>query len=492
MENSKRNNRGIEENTMAILDASGVKDAQDVDDDRLSFLEAVRASSIVPESGTAPTGKMLGAIFQILKDGKSLELTMASYQLLNALDKHFPRVYLSHSDKSKLSSTKQFELVVKEAWSPFVLGSEGVYSGREAAVKHSSEPLDSFGFHLLIQDIAQVANGANFQVFDTKPLGDMLAFQYLVNVLEGDFLPRNTAYRETKNWALLRESMLNMILEAFLLLISGGKGEGFQTRYNVQGSRRISYKSLIKDCVSIISNRCYLHAGFSLYDLKTPEESSAKTIHSCDAAVSIALVELGKGTCTAVQKLLVLIMELDMSKKQADMQGCTTRADGVRTPLVEIILDELTYNEDLLSPFFQAFSEPKWKLEMILQYFWKYITKPSVRTRRSNNSSEDATFGGVLKCFSNGTNTKSIIKKISTEVSQLLLAHAFQAYLSLQHSVEDIADSREDIGGSSVVQICESMISAFHNLRRMDEDVEIMPLAKEALFTAATILSTKS
>jgi hypothetical protein len=26
---------------------------------------------------------------------------------------------------------------------------------------------------------------------------------------------------------------------------------------------------------------------------------------------------------------------------------------------------------------FQVFSEPKWKLEIILQYFWKYIAKVS-------------------------------------------------------------------------------------------------------------------
>lgn len=33
---------------------------------------------------------------------------------------------------------------------------------------------------------------------------------------------------------------------------------------------------------------------------------------------------------------------------------------------------------------------------------------------------------GVLKCLSNRTSTRSIIKKISTELIQLLLAYAFQ------------------------------------------------------------------
>ncbi|KAJ9690565.1 hypothetical protein PVL29_012956 [Vitis rotundifolia] len=344
--------------------------------------------------------KMFEAIFQILKVGKSLELIMASYQLLNELDKCFPRAYLSNVDKSNSSCTALLEpVVVKEAWSPFSLGSDATCGERQTANKNSGGPLDSSGFHLLIQNIVKVTDEMNSQALNIKSLGNMFVFQYLVNVLEGDFLPRNSMYKETMNWTLLRESLINMLL----------------------------------------------------------------------------------------------IMELDMSKKKADMQGHTTRADGVRTPLVEIIIDELTYNEDILSPFLQVFNEPKWKLEIALQYFWKYIGKPSVRTRRSNGPTEDATFGGLLKYFSNNTNTKNIIRKIGTEVAQLLLAHAFQAYLSLsseQQSVKGISNSKEDASISSL-EICKNMISAFNSFRGKDGHMEILPLGKEALFTAATILSTK-
>ncbi|XP_019055986.1 PREDICTED: uncharacterized protein LOC104613171 isoform X2 [Nelumbo nucifera] len=426
MENSRRSNRGIEENTLAIFDSSGVKDARDVNDDRLAFLEAVRASSIVPQIGTAPTSKMLNAIFQILKDGTSLELIMASYQLLIELEKRFPRVYLSKFDIPKSSSGATVELIViNEAWSPFALGSESAYSERNLANRSSDELLDSLGFSLLLQGIAQLYNEMNLQVLDTKSLGNMLLFQFLVNVLEGDFLPRNTIYNETKNWVFLRESLLSMLL----------------------GSRRISYKSLIKDCLSIISERCR----------KDLENSSIKTVDNSDAAaLGIALAELERGTCIAVQKLL--IMELDKSKKQADMQGSTSRSDGSRIPLMEVILDELTYDEDLLSSFLQVFCDPKWRLEIILQYFSKYLTKPSVRTRKSNNSSDDATFHGVLKCFSNVTSAKSIVKKMSIEIAQLLLANGFNAFISLQEA-----------GGISVLQICKDIVSAFHNLRIIDD-----------------------
>ncbi|XP_057948946.1 negative regulator of systemic acquired resistance SNI1 isoform X1 [Malania oleifera] len=464
----RRTNRGIEENTLAILDASGDKDTQDNNDDRIAFLEAVRASSIVPGSGTPPTSKMYEAIFQIMKDGKSLELIMASYQLLNELEKHYPRVYLScvSSPNSSCSTIPEL-VVVKEAWSPLVFGWDAC-SERESSNKDSGGLLDSYGFNLLIQKLAEVANEADFHVFDTKFLRNMLLFQYLVNVLEGDFLPRHSTYEESMNWTVLKESLLNMLL----------------------GLRRISYKGLVKDCLSVL---CYLHGRFCQGLIYS--EDSSRSFENCNSAVVNALLELGNCTSIAAQRLLVMIMELDMSKKKANMNGHTTRADSLRTPLIEIILDEITYNKDILFPFFLAFHEPKWKLEIVLQYFSKYIAKPAVRTRRSNDSKEDATLEGVLKCFSNINSAKSVVKKISSEVAQLLLAHAFQAYLMLlskQQSVKSISDSKEVIEGCFSVEICKNMISAFNCLKNNDADLEILPLGKEAVFVAATILSTTS
>ncbi|KAB1221997.1 hypothetical protein CJ030_MR2G018489 [Morella rubra] len=442
---------GIEENILAIFDASETKDTRDANDDRIAFLEAVRAASIFPESGTPPTSKMREAVFQILRVGKSLELIMESFQLLNELDKRYPRVYLSNLDKSKSSSSAPLELVVaKEAWSPFVAGFGTSSSEREGADKSSGGPLDSsysgfeyqlhvsvveaevVGFQLLIQDLAEVAREANFQVLDTKSLGSMLLLQYLVNFLEGDILPRSDVYEETLNWTLLRESSLHMLL----------------------GSRKLNYKALVRDCLSIMCGLCQIQSALS-NDQIYSENYVAKQFDNHDTAMAIALPEIGKNTCIAMQKLLTLIMELDKSKKKADMQGHTTRADGVRlhllyvdihfvcvchlfdesnyssgiqcrTPMVEVILDELTYNKEILCQFLQVFNDPKWKLEIILQYFWKYTAKPSVRTRRSNDSTEDATLNGALKCFTNSTYTKSIIKKIGIEVIQVLLAHAFK------------------------------------------------------------------
>ncbi|XP_052183658.1 negative regulator of systemic acquired resistance SNI1 isoform X1 [Diospyros lotus] len=464
MEHQRIRSREMEVNTMAMLDASGFNKAdQDLNDDRNAFLEAVRSASLVPDHGVAPTKKMFEAVFQILKDGNSLELIIASYQLLHELDEHFPRVYVSKVESSKLPSSSNVPelIVVEEAWSPFMFGSD---SERHNANKNSGQSLDSAVFHTLIQDLAEVSVATKIEELDTKSLGIMLLFQYLVSVLERDFIPRYAMCKENMNWNLLRESLLNMLL----------------------GSRRINYKGLVKDCLSImfeISGACN-----DIRHCSKLQENPAKEPSKCyDYAVAISFSEVQKHMCLAMQKLLLMAIELDSSKKKADVLGLTTRADGLRTPVVELIQDELSYNRDALSPFFQVFNEPEWKLEIIVQYLQKYISKPSVRTRQSSVPTDDATFDGILKCFLDTNRAKNITKKITSEVAQLLLAHAFQAYLSLssQHLDGDVRDS-------SLVDICKDIISAFTNLKRIDKHMEILPFGKEALFTAATILSTKS
>ncbi|CAH1415893.1 unnamed protein product [Lactuca virosa] len=461
-------NGGMEENTMAILDTSCFsKSTQHISDDRLSFLEAVRSGFLVPENAPAPTNKIYKEIFQILKVENSLYLIMSSYQLLLELDKRFPQVYLSTAKKSESSSPSSLPcnelVVVEEAWSPFAFGTEFSPNEKEDHGKTSGS-LDATAFHDLIKDLAKVADEATTEVLDIKPLRNMLVFQYLVSFLEGDFVIRNLAFTENSDWITLRESLLNMILV----------------------SRKITYKTLIKDCLSAM---CQL-SQFSMdsSNVLTPSGTeSPEATEKSHTALAIALPEVIKHTCVSVQKFLSMIIELDSSKRAADMEGWTTRADGVRTPAMEIIMDELTYDKNILLPFFQALDKPKLKLDMIVQYFQKYIPKTSVRTRRSNDSTNNSTFGGVLKCFSNENNTKSIIKKIDTEVAQLLLAHAFQAFISLP--CQDSTESKEDIVDNSLPEICKNMISAFNCLKKTDEDMVIPPFGKEALFTAAVLLS---
>ncbi|KAK1424765.1 hypothetical protein QVD17_20103 [Tagetes erecta] len=456
---------GMEENTMAILDTSCFsKSAEHLADDRLSFLEAVRSGSLVTDNASAPTNKMYKATFQILKDEKSLDLIMSSYQLLLELDKRFPRVYMSETEKSESSSPSSnlhHELVVvEEAWSPFSFGVDVISSEKQNHGK-INESVDVTEFNLLIEDLSKVPDEAN----TSEPFRNMLLFQYLVNVLEGDFRPRNLAFLESADWIALKESLLNTILV----------------------SRKITYKGLVKDCLSSMCVLSQFSTDCSL-DMKPAENGSAELAEKWrHTALALALPEVVKCTHAAVQKLLLMIIELDSSKATADLDGLTTRADGTRTPATEIILDELTYDKNILFPFFQALDKPKLKLDMIVEYLKKYMPKTSVRTRRSNGSTNDSTFGGILNSFSNGNSAKGIMKKISSEVAQLLLAQAFQAYIALpcEHSTE----SKEE---NSLQNICNDMISAFTCLKKADKHTGILPFAKEALVTAAFLLSRNS
>ncbi|KAI3766917.1 hypothetical protein L2E82_16996 [Cichorium intybus] len=98
-----------------------------------------------------------------------------------------------------------------------------------------------------------------------------------------------------------------------------------------------------------------------------------------------------------------------------------------RTQAMEIIMEELTYDKNILFPFLQALDKPKLKMDMIVQYFQKYLSK---------------------------------------------------AYISL-HSTEN----KEDIDDNSLPEICKNMISAFTCLKKTDEHTAIPPFGKEALFT---------
>jgi len=204
-----------------------------------------------------------------------------------------------------------------------------------------------------------------------------------------------------------------------------------------------------------------------------------------DSSLNYLLLE-SERTLVSLRKLFVMVMELDLIRKEVDTLGLTSRADGFRNPITEVILEELTYNISYLSPFLLAFMERKWKLNIILQYFSKYCAKGAVRTRRSDSSQQDLKLGSVLSFFLTTTSAKAIVKKMGTEVAQLLLAHAYQVCLSVQSDSSDSTATTEKIG-ASLQEISCNFIYAFQNLRKVGLNIQISPFEKEALFTAATL-----
>lgn len=459
MDSSRINSQMLESNTLAIIDSSGVRDVRDLHEDRLSFLDAVRTASLRSASPIPPTRKMFDAIFHILRDSSSLELALSSFQLLTDLDKRYPRVYLDQSDSLGTDSSGGGQLIVnKEMWSPFTVGSDNFYNEATTTSRDSKGLLDSEYFSILVEEITLS------RVSPIKVVENMLLFQYLVHVLEVDYLPRQTSYKRTLNWVVLRESILSMLL----------------------ASRKMNYRNLVRNCISITS-RSFLHETSTfLKDVKEAENTSIDLPQSCNVGLSFAFPEFLRTTCDAGQKFLILIMEHDLIRKDAEKSGHTSRSDSFRVPILDTIIEELTYNKDQISPFLQVFGEPKWKLEMILLYFGKYCKRPTIRTRRTYDSPNDETLQGILNCFSNPTISCGILKKVSSVVVLFLLAQAFKCYLSLQHP-ENAVFLATKVGGSTLPQICSSLITSFKNLSQLDGNLKFTSFEKQALFVATSL-----
>ncbi|KAG0499176.1 hypothetical protein HPP92_003867 [Vanilla planifolia] len=220
--------------------------------------------------------KMYDAILHILLYGRSLELTMASYLLLTELDKHYPRVYWKLPNDSIPSSSANGELIVnKEAWSPFWFGSDKPYGEATGDSRDTKELYDSLKFSILLEEIAFNAKSG------IKLLADLN--------IKG------------------RRSMF-------------------------EASRKMNYKSVVRICMSLISTRCYHENNIS--DMVNDAKSiSAELLDSCNVGLPFVYTEILRATCAVVQKLLVLIMELDVVRKEADSLGLVSRSDGFRSLL---------------------------------------------------------------------------------------------------------------------------------------------------------------
>ncbi|CAM0911127.1 unnamed protein product [Alopecurus aequalis] len=439
---------GVEENAMAILDTFGIKDSRDLHEDQTAFFEAVRSACLAGDNPSPPSWRMHNAVFQILQEGSSLELTIASFHLLMELGKQYPRVYLTNS------GPRQALVIIKESWSPFLLGNNVAcdeIGGNTSSTKHL---FDSSKFASLIEDMVEAANDTSTNN-RLKRVENMVLFQYLVNTLEADFVPRKIAYKESLDWVIIRESLLNALL----------------------ASRKLVFKTFVKNCISLLSQ----------HQREVEDNISVESASDSDSSLTFSLLEFEREAFLSAKKLFIMVINLDLIRKEADKLGLTSRADGSWNPILEVILDELPYNPINLSPFLLAFTEWKWKLEIILQYFSRYYVKPAVRTRRSDNSQEDLTVENVLSLFSTATSAKGIAKKMFPEVAQLLLAHAYQVCVSVQVDSGKADDATKMIG-ASLLEISCKFVSAFQNLRNCNAEIEISQFEKEALFTAATLI----
>ncbi|KAH9308878.1 hypothetical protein KI387_036789, partial [Taxus chinensis] len=439
-----------EENIMAILDLIGVKDEHDIEDDKLTFLSAVRATSIIPLTAQVPTRKMYEAVFQILRDNRSVELTITSYQLLQDLEKRFPRATVAKV-KGLSSSDAEIQLVINtEVWSPFLINFENDSTEMDRHLTTDGDRIDCSKLFSLTQDIAnQVCHGdstylergpelngrSNRPIYSIMP--KMMMFQYLVTLLKGDFTCRHKVFKTNKEWLVIRNSFLDQLLR----------------------SQRTNFKNLVKNLLHIVAATTREDSAMDQEAKQNSDYISKSSLQKRD----LADAEFRHTLCLSAETLLTLMMELDTLKKEANQNKWTSRSDGSRTPVLEIVIDELSYNKDLISPYLEGMAEAKWKTNIVLTFFSKHCPRAIKMFERNI---EETTIKDVFNCFSNVTNVRSATKRMGVDVIQLLLVHGFQAYFSLQQEAYRFSLVEANAEDESLLkETCELFITTFRNLK---------------------------
>lgn len=472
MDNPRINSESPKSN-LASIDLS---DLYPLFDKSYDFLVDVRTSALGSVSPLPPSWGTYCKVFSILRYALPIQLCLDSLNLLIELDKRYPRAHLNNSDSIATDSSGGEELMVKKKmWFPFIVESENFHDEANTPL-HRKILIDFAYFSILIEDIVRGAPSSS------KIVEKMLLFQYLVRVLEDDYLFRQTSYNRTLNWEFLRESVVSMLL----------------------ASRKMNYRNLVHNCMLIASKGVFHEANISLEDLKGTEISYFDLSQSCNVGPFYAFPEFRKNTCVAAQKFLIMIMELDLILKETEKSGFTSRA-----PILETIIGELIYNKNQILPFLEVFGEPKWKLEMILLYLGKYckkdvhkikeeypddwlmaefLTLPTTDTKKTNDSPCDGTLQSIMNFFSNRAISCGILREITFEVALFLVAQAFKCYLSLQADPKNAVFLTRMIGESTLLEVCSGLISTFQCICELDGKKYVFTtLELEALLLAKSI-----
>eukprot|EP00249_Psilotum_nudum_P018122 c26646_g1_i2 orf=791-2233(-) len=462
--------QAIEDNILALADTVGVKEPEDIEDDKMSFLEAVYALPAAPDAAGAPTRRIYEAIFAILEENLSVGLNLASYFLLVELDKHYPRVNVEELLKLSSSAAAKGLAFENEIWSPF----SGPFdkldkSSKIGIVARSSysNKCDYEAFVTLLEGIAnetdtkqwmQTDSGQGQQAKDGilhmgshQIVGLVLRFKYFTHEIEQDFKIRYDSFKVTQNMDCLTDSFLIQIFK---------------------GPRR---KALVSLLLRLLARSCIYndHKG---QDYCFEEHGDMHSVK-----VQTAVMDLNK-ISSSVQSLLLMIMDFDVEYgKRLESSPKQTKQEGNRISIWDLISDIIGYEKFLLAPLLQVLENPVYKMRVIFNYFIRNAPQPIVKDLREKR--DKATVEDFLNCFAQSNDARNIYRSIETDILQLLLAHAFNAfvmqYACSQHYAPDV----------TISGICKLLMSAFENIQTISGDFELHSAGRQALITAEVISS---
>lgn len=425
----------IEDNISALLDTVGVKNADDIEEDKLSFLEAVYALCIAGTQPKAPTWRVHTAVFRLLEGNSSMVLNVASYSVLVEILQQYPHILVK---EHPCNGMKKELILNNKIWSPFrsylVVEEKGRGGVSTRQASHEQQYWEDF-VHLLeeIQRFfgEQRDSEASTKTPNYKTTGLILKFNYLFKILEQDFECRFQVYKDVKKEEIMSSCYLVHLFDE---------------------SRKKSLLELLFNLIasSSVSSKC----RDEFLDLQ-------------EFSLSLqALVEMR------------LSLELE-SMRMSSTSTKKSRADAKRgQSMTDLFTDIFHFNKDLLKTLLQVMEDSDCKWRIIFADFLKSVPKPLASEKI--NDPNNVTAQELLNCLYDVNSAKIVLRVMDSDMLQFYLASAFKVGLR---------QTKSDGISTPTLKLCESLKMAFQNLQSVNKDFyDLHPIAKQALITAETLI----
>ncbi|KAJ7549827.1 hypothetical protein O6H91_07G071100 [Diphasiastrum complanatum] len=450
--------KSVEENLLAILDISGVKDAEDIEDDKINFIEALHTVSIASIVPNVPTMKLFKAIIQGLQGSQTMELTMASYQLLSDLNKVFPHVSINAA-----ASDEGVRLIINhKVWTPCA-PDMGDIDGKRDHVQSSQDAdlvsIDILNLPSLLQSILAYFGEKKVNPClqqSNKNLGRSLIFRYLITLLWTDFDCRMKVFEACRDETLLQNSLLS---------------------YHLKGQDKKTYTDFVRNLLHIIATTAKSSED-QMSTLDQNAEESDTHGKNIDLKAATLMKEFVCDNHLHFCAKTFIFMVISLARlRNADQKTSGVEHYDERLECIGIIVDILDYNKSMLEPFLEAIETPMLKMYFILHYFVKMAPKPIVKDMQVNLAT--SSIQEMFNCFVDSKDVRSICRCIDIDVLQTLLSHGFQTALLMHGQL---------MGVDVLSKHCQLLRVAFENLQlTRNKDFQLQTFAKNSLIIAEAL-----
>ncbi|CAM6122047.1 unnamed protein product [Calypogeia fissa] len=461
---SKEMDPALAETLLAFLNTHGVRDMEDIEEDRLTFLEATYARCVVRADASVPTQKLFAAIYRNVQESRSLDVTMATFQLLKDLEKRHPRVAIATDEAAGSSGSSILRLDIdKRVWSPIESLIEFIASTDRMLPDASAEEPIPLNLLTLVETIAlyiseqgsQLVNGSSSSALDShddvKMAGQFLMLQDLVGLIQNDLSCCLQVYEASMDHSAVQHSDLYRLLCVL---------------------RTDARKLFLSNLVFLLNP--------SVQHVHTDEEFlHDKEVDLCLTSKP-GLLPSTRDFSDLAHKLLLMVMELDHVIKTWNPAHSRSMRRG---SFPDDLLSIFSKARDL-EAYLKAIESPRTKLRFIVDYFIAYAPADMIVKGLKDIIGRD-TFEKLLACFGEDKMEK-FVHKFGQDVLPVVLGHAFQAFLMVHSEAagEDVESEQ-----AKMLEMSRSLVEILTEIRALERQTEMLPVAEHAIQMAESILA---